>query len=61
MASVLLAKPKASAVQFLLSRYDNLLATKTVTGDARIVPLAYPEFVTLTVGFYNPALQVQAV
>lgn len=61
MASVLLAKPKASAVQFVLSRLDNLLATKTLTGDARIVPLAYPEFVTLTVGFYNPALQVQAV
>lgn len=61
MSAVLLAKPKASAVQFLLSRYDNLLSTKTVTGDARIVPLAYPEFVTLTVGFYNPALQVQAV
>jgi hypothetical protein len=61
MAAVLLAKPKASSVQFLLSRYDNLLSTKTVTGDARIIPLAYPEFVTLTVGFFNPALQVQAV
>lgn len=61
MAAVLLAKPKASDVQFALSRTDNLLSTKTLTGDARIIPLAYPEFVTLSVGFYNPALQVQAV
>jgi hypothetical protein len=61
MRAELLAKPKASAALFALSRTDNLLSTKTFTGDLRIVPLAYTEFVNLTVGFYNPALQVRAV
>lgn len=61
MASLLLAKPKASAVQFALSRVDNLLSTKTLNGDARVVPLGYPEFINLTIGFFNPALQVQGV
>ena len=59
MRSVLMAKPKASAVQFRLSRTDNLLSTKTLTGDARVVPLAYIEFIEITVGYFNPALQVQ--
>lgn len=61
MASVLLAKPKASDVSFALSRTDNILSTKTLTGDARVVPLAYPEAVDLEVGFYNPALNAQQV
>jgi hypothetical protein len=60
MRSVLLAKPKASAVQFSLSRTDNVLSTKTLTGTARVVPLAYPEAINLDVGFYNPALLAQA-
>lgn len=59
MRSTLLAKPKASGVQFALSRTDNLLSTKTLTGQARIIPLGYPEFVSLDLGFVNPALQVQ--
>jgi hypothetical protein len=61
MRATLLAKPKASAIQFELSRTDNLLSTRTLTGQARVVPLAYPEFVNLDVGFLNPALQVVAV
>jgi hypothetical protein len=67
LRSVLMAKPKASGGGFpqgrfvRLSRTDNLLSTKTMTGQARIVPLAYPEFVSLDLGFYNPALQVVAV
>jgi Protein of unknown function (DUF2586) len=60
MRATLMAKPKASAVQFVLSRTDNLLSTRTLTGQARIVPLAYPEFVTLDLGFFNPALQLVA-
>jgi hypothetical protein len=59
MRSVLLAKPKASAVEFTLSRTDNVLSSKTLTGDARVIPLGYPEFIDLAVGFKNPALQVQ--
>lgn len=61
MRSVLLAKPKASGIQFTLSRTDNILSTKTLTGTARVIPLAYPEFIDLEVGFLNPALQVQTV
>jgi hypothetical protein len=60
MRATLLAKPKASAVQFELSLTDNLLSSRTLTGQARVVPLAYPEFVTLDVGFFNPALQLVA-
>jgi hypothetical protein len=60
LRSQLLAKPKASAVQFVLSRTDNLLSTRTLTGDCRVTPLAYPEDIELTAGFFNPALQVQA-
>jgi hypothetical protein len=60
MSSMLLAKPKASGVQFVLSRYDNLLSTKTITGSGRVIPLAYPEQIQLEVGYFNPALVVQA-
>lgn len=61
MRATLMAKPKASGVLFTLSRTDNLLSTKTLTGQARVIPLAYPEFINLDLGFFNPALQVQAV
>lgn len=60
MRAVLLAKPKASAVSFVLSRVDNILSTKTLTGQARVIPLAYPETITLDLGFQNPALQVRS-
>jgi hypothetical protein len=58
MEAVLLDKPKASGVQFTLSRTDNILSTKTLTGDARIVPLGYTETLNISVGYTNPALQV---
>jgi|SRR5262245_2040962 len=57
----LLTKPKASAVAFALNRNDNVLSNKTLKGQARIVPLAYPEFINLDVGYVNPALQIIAV
>lgn len=59
LRAALLARPKASDVQFTLSRTDNLLSTKTMTGEARVVPLAYPKVIELSLGFLNPALQVQ--
>ena len=59
LRSVLLAKPKASGIEFTISRTDNILSTKTINGTARIVPLAYPEFIEIEIGFENPALQVQ--
>lgn len=61
MRSVLLARPKASSVEFVLSRTDNILSTLTLTGDARVTPLGYPEQIQIDVGFKNPALQVQQV
>lgn len=61
LRGALMAKPKASGVEFALSRTDLLLSTFTLTGDARVTPLAYPEQISLTVGFRNPALQVLRV
>ncbi len=58
MRAVLMATPKASAVNFVLSRVDNLLSTKTLTGNATVTPLAYPNEINLGVGFVNPALQL---
>lgn len=66
LRAVLEAKPKASGGGYpggryvSISRTDNLLSTKTMTGQARIVPLAYPETIILDMGFSNPALFVQA-
>jgi hypothetical protein len=57
LGGALLAKPKASDVQFVLSRRDNLLSTKTLNSETRIIPLAYPETFNVTIGFLNPALQ----
>ena len=57
----LLAKPKASGTQIAVSRTDNLLSTKKITGTARVIPLAYPEYFEFDIGFLNPALQVVTV
>jgi hypothetical protein len=61
MRGTLLAKPKASGIQFTLSRTDNIISTRTLRGQARVLPLAYPEFIDLDVGYTNAALQAQAV
>lgn len=59
LRAVLLAKPKASDSVFVVSRSDNLLSTKTLTGSCRVTPLAYPKAIEIEVGFMNPALAVQ--
>ncbi len=59
LRAVLLTKPKASDAYCVIDRNVNILSTKTLSGQARVVPLAYPETVELEVGFSNPALQVQ--
>jgi hypothetical protein len=59
LASVLASSPKASGWSLVLSRTDNLLSTKTLTVTTRVVPLAYVEFIEESIGFTNPALQVQ--
>jgi hypothetical protein len=53
---VLLKRGRASAATFALSRTDNVLSTKRLTGDGRIVPLAYPVEIDIAMGFTNPAL-----
>lgn len=60
LRTALLTKPKASNVEFVLSRTDDLLTEDppTLRGDARVQPLAYPEKIELEVGF---AAQVQTV
>jgi hypothetical protein len=62
LAAVLNTTPrKASGWTVVLSRHDNILSTKELTGEARIVPLAYPNKIGITIGLLNPALQVQGV
>lgn len=53
----LLGAPMASGVRVVVSRTDNLLSTKTMNVDARLYPLAYPEFINLSIGFINPAIR----
>jgi hypothetical protein len=60
MVAVLLAKPKASDCSFKLSRFDNVLATKTLTGEARVLPFGYVEYIETTIGYVNPAMRVLA-
>jgi hypothetical protein len=60
LTAAVLGTPKASGVQVSVSQTDNILSTKTITGQARIIPLAYPEAIVFDFGFLNPALQVQS-
>lgn len=61
LEAALTQKPKASGVSFTLSRTDDILGTKTLTGDGRVIPLGYAEFINLTLGFVNPALTIVQV
>lgn len=51
----LLRKPKASAAVFVLSRTDNILATKTLHYSVRITPVGYAEIVEGDIALVNPA------
>jgi hypothetical protein len=55
LAGVLLAKPKASSVEVIVSRTDNILATNTINVTIRIVPLAYITTIQVQLSFFNPA------
>lgn len=60
LRAALLTAPKASHAYCVIARDENILSSRTVSGEARIVPLAYPRTFEITVGFENPALAVQA-
>jgi hypothetical protein len=54
----LIAKGRVSDAYFILSRTDDISATKTVTGETSILPLGYLKRINHTIGFVNPALKV---
>lgn len=64
--AVLMSKPKASGGGYAQGRFvqinrnDPILQTRTITGNGRIVPLAYIETINFEIGFSNPTLQVAA-
>lgn len=60
LRAALLTTPKASHAYCVIARDENILSTRTVSGEARVIPLAYPRTFEITVGFENPALSVQA-
>lgn len=51
LEAVLLAKPKASAVNVTVSRTDDILATKTLTVSIQLVPLGYITTINVSIGF----------
>ena len=57
LRSLLGAQPKASDWEFVVSRTDNILSTKTLTVTGRIIPLGYPEFIDFELGLANPATE----
>lgn len=61
LAAAVLSTPKASGAYFKLSRTDNLLSLPKLTCGAKVLPLAYPDWIELDLSFENPALNIQAV
>ena len=57
LKAVLGGAPKASGWSAAVRRNENILSTKTLSVDVRIIPLAYPETINETIGFTNPALK----
>ena len=49
-------RPKASGWSVSISRTDNILSTKLVNVTARIKPVGYAEYITITIGFENPTV-----
>ena len=61
LSNALLTFPSASDAIFVIDRNYNILSTQTMPGDARIVPLAYPVKIPVTIGFDNPAARIITV
>lgn len=60
LRGVLMARPDCSSVRCVVSRDDNILSTGTLSAEIRIVPLGYPEQISITVGYLNPAFRATA-
>lgn len=60
LEGVLKARPDCSSVRCVVSRDDNILSTGTLGAEIRIVPLGYPETISITVGYLNPAFRSAA-
>jgi hypothetical protein len=56
--AVMLADPMVSGVTAAVSKSDNLLSTRTLTVDFRLIPLAFPDTINVTAAFTNPALSL---
>ncbi len=52
----LVAPGRASAVRVQTKRDDNILSTQTLRVLLRVIPKSYARFITLDLGFENPAL-----
>jgi len=56
LESDLVSPGRASAVQVQVKRNDNIISTQTLNVRVRIIPKSYARFITLDLGFENPAL-----
>jgi len=55
------AKGAVTEVDFILSRTDNILSTRSVSGETRVTPKGYIKTISETVGYTNPALSISQV
>jgi hypothetical protein len=56
----LVATGRATRVQVQVKRDDNLISTQTLNVRIRVIPKSYARFITLDLGFENPALAAAA-
>jgi hypothetical protein len=56
LRDALVSPGHASAVTTTVSRTDNISSTSTITVNIRMLPLGYTRFISVTIGFTNPAL-----
>ena len=56
LESDLISPARATAVQVQVKRDDNIISTQTLNVRVRVIPKSYARFITLDLGFENPAL-----
>lgn len=60
LESDLVSPGRASSTQVQVKRDDNLISTQTLNVRVRVIPKSYARFITLDLGFENPALAAAA-